>query len=319
VAARDTFRSQLGPFAMVPVWVLQEAHDAQAVYLYAILSRYANRERRAWPKHDRLASDMGVTDRSVRRALAVLKRIKAVQTLPHRRADGTIDGTEYLLVAVPESHRTPVSGSPRQRRAEPPPVVVSAPVEPRPPDTNVRLDRTPVSAAYKEELDPSNQIQERQRESALPLPMIGRVFTGSDVDRHDPCERFRLGWNATIVEPLKPCQTLTPIRRRHIRAALVSHSTETWGEIFARVAASSFCRGEKGWIASFDWLIATPDAAVKVLEGQYDDHVTDSEIRAAAQHLGRTSGGRCPHDPACPDRETCYRTFALQLRARRAS
>jgi hypothetical protein len=172
MSGRDSFRSQLGPFAMVPVWVLRDAKDAQAVYLYAILSRYANRERRAWPKHDRLAAEMGVTDRSVRRALARLKAIHAVQTSPHRRADGTVDGTEYLLVAVPDDQRTQVSGSPVKITIQPQPVVAAAAPDTRLPDTNVRPDRTPVSGAYKEELDPSNQIQEH----TPCVPFSGRRF-----------------------------------------------------------------------------------------------------------------------------------------------
>lgn len=160
-ARRDRFRSQV-TFAMVPVWVLQAAKDAQAVYLYAILSRYANKERRAWPKHERLAADMGVTERSVRRALARLKAIGAVQTTPHRRDDGTIDGTEYLLVSVPFLQRTQVSGSHVPDTPQLPPVVDLPLAATKPPDTDVRPDRTQVSGAYKEELDPSNQIQKRE-------------------------------------------------------------------------------------------------------------------------------------------------------------
>lgn len=315
--ARDSFRSQLGPFAMVPVWVLEATRDATAVHLYAVLSRYANRERRAWPKHDRLARDLNVSDRSIRRALKILRDVGAVTTSPRRSADGTVDGTEYLLVSITANQRPPVAGSS-------PPVVAESASSTSLPATGGRSRRPPVAGAYKEEPDPLNQIQEqeeRETPAAPPLPLIGSVFTGTVPNPNDPLEQFRVAWNVgTDAPPFKAVATLTPKRRRWIRAALALHSPETWHAIIARVNASSFCRGEKGWIATFDWLIKTPDSAVKVLEGQYDDHISEAELTEAAHwqfRVGRGAG--CYHDPPCPDRNACLRETALSLRRRKAS
>ena len=48
-----------------------------------------------------------------------------------------------------------------------------------------------------------------------------------------------------------------------------------WREVFARIQASPFCRGEDGgWKADIDWALRPagkkPETALKVLEGAYD-------------------------------------------------
>jgi DNA-binding transcriptional ArsR family regulator len=314
VSARgDTFRSQIGPYAMVPIWVLKATKEATAVHLYAVLSRYANRERRAWPKHERLADDLGVSERSLRRALKVLRDVGAIVSRPRRRPDGVVDGTEYLLMALPDK-RPPVAASGQGW-----PVA-----ETDPPATGGRSGRPPVAGAYKEEPDPLNQIQEQEERKAPPadaLPVPGTVFGAPTLSPSIPAEAFLLAWNEAIVPPLRPVTTLTPKRRRLISARLVERPLVAWAsDVFPRIATSSFCLGGKGWVASLDWLIKTPDAAVKVLEGQYDDHIGEAELQEAAAHLSRVSFRTCPHEPRCGSWRECstVREMALKLRARKA-
>jgi hypothetical protein len=77
-------------------------------------------------------------------------------------------------------------------------------------------------------------------------------------------------WNRICVS-LPKCAKVTPKRAAHIKARLKEYPPEEWERIFQRIEASAFCRGENGgWKATFDWIISSPDNAVKVLEGKYD-------------------------------------------------
>jgi hypothetical protein len=84
---------------------------------------------------------------------------------------------------------------------------------------------------------------------------------------------FAEAWNRLTEPPIARCRDLTSKRKRHIRSRLTERPLTEWESVIARIQASSFCRGEndRGWSASFDWLIGSPDVAVKVLEGKYDD------------------------------------------------
>lgn len=126
-----------------------------------------------------------------------------------------------------------------------------------------------------------------------------------------PVEAFRLAWNAAVTHPIAQCQTLTKKRRRWIRAALVERPLDAWREIFARVNRSTFCRGEneRGWVVSLDWLVSSPDSAVKVLEGRYDDRpkrerpFTAKELEDAKRIRANALG--CPHGRTCGTVEEC--------------
>ena len=60
-------------------------------------------------------------------------------------------------------------------------------------------------------------------------------------------------------------------------------------DLFARVAASSFLRGENNhnWVCTFDWLFENEKNWVKVIEGNYDDN---KGTRAARQQQQATLG-----------------------------
>lgn len=80
-------------------------------------------------------------------------------------------------------------------------------------------------------------------------------------------------WNAGTTSPLPRCQGLTLKRTKHIGVRLSERPLEDWPALIARVERSKFCRGQndRGWVASFDWLISSADVPLKVLEGKYDD------------------------------------------------
>lgn len=312
---RDALRVQV-QFSMVPIWVIDRCSSV-AVHVYGYLMKRANRERRAWPKIPDLAREMNKSVRTVERAIAELRKLGAIQTTRRHARSGAVLGLEFVLIFVdPESSSLPATDGGKGAGNQ------SATDGGMADDLPATGDGTfpPQVTGLKREPDPSNQIQEPEERSSLPAePEPGRVFAGSEFEATDPCESFRLAWNAAAVAPIRPCSTLTPKRRRLIRAALAAQPLGEWRELFARVNRSSFCLGEKGWTASFDWLIATPDAAVKVREGQYDDRFSESELRAAADQNFKAGGGRCVHEPPCKFREDCTERTALLLRRRRAS
>jgi hypothetical protein len=68
---------------------------------------------------------------------------------------------------------------------------------------------------------------------------------------------------------------LSKDRERHARARLAEEpNLELWAQVVRRLAASSFClgSGEKGWRATFDFLLR-PGTLAKALEGAYDDRL----------------------------------------------
>jgi hypothetical protein len=91
-------------------------------------------------------------------------------------------------------------------------------------------------------------------------------------------------WNAVTHPPIPRCRQMTEKRKRHCQQRLKERTLDEWTEIFERVQRSSFCRGEKGsWAASFDWIVGSVDAGVKVLEGKYDDRGAVVTVKQPAQ------------------------------------
>jgi hypothetical protein len=96
---------------------------------------------------------------------------------------------------------------------------------------------------------------------------------GADAPAADVAEALRMRWNTLTLHPIPRCRDLTSKRRRCAKARATERPLTEWEEVFARIQASAFCAGqnERGWVATFDWAIGTPDVAVKVLEGKYDN------------------------------------------------
>jgi DNA-binding Lrp family transcriptional regulator len=72
-------RSDTGPFAIVPEWLLDAGVSGNAVKLYAILARYADTVGKATPKRRTLATRMGVSVDTVDRVLRELEMSGAIK------------------------------------------------------------------------------------------------------------------------------------------------------------------------------------------------------------------------------------------------
>jgi hypothetical protein len=136
----------------------------------------------------------------------------------------------------------------------------------------------------------------------------------SEIEEGQRVEAFVEFWNAQTRPPLPRCRELTRKRRRQIQARLTERPLTEWQVVMQRIQSSAFCTGrnERGWVASFDWLIGSPDVAVKVLEGKYDDRrpavrsdqAISPQERAKAERV-RQSWGQCKHDEECPNTQAC--------------
>jgi hypothetical protein len=109
-------------------------------------------------------------------------------------------------------------------------------------------------------------------------------------------------WNTTTTHPIPRCRELTPARRKKIAARLSERPIEQWAEVAARIEASAFCRGknDRGWKATFDWLIDNAENAVKVLEGKYDGSrpmLVRGQVEPQPEY--RSADYECHHTPRC--------------------
>jgi hypothetical protein len=168
------------------------------------------------------------------------------------------------------------------------------------------------SLAIQKGLTQSREVDHRSRSSELEIEEGHRV------------EAFVEFWNAQTRPPLPRCRELTRNRRRQIQARLTERPLTEWQVVMQRIQSSAFCTGrnERGWVASFDWLIGSPDVAVKVLEGRYDDRranprhesaITPHE-RARAERV-RQSWGRCRHEEECASAQACVALIVKEWRA----
>lgn len=144
-------------------------------------------------------------------------------------------------------------------------------------------------------------------------------------------EQFKALWNENTTEPIPRCRDISSKRRRHSKARATERPLTEWVEIAKRINRSDFCRGknDRGWVATFDWFIGTPDVAIKVLEGKYDNRlsvaangdqgirVSSSELQHAREVYRRRM--RCNHDPQCASGEACVYQIVLEIRAKRGA
>jgi hypothetical protein len=95
-------------FSMLPISIIKDADtSATAFRVYAALATYANSDKRCWPGVRRLAGDIGVNEKTVRRAIADLKDRGWLSV----RRRGFKKTNVYTLFAEPlNSDRTRVSG-----------------------------------------------------------------------------------------------------------------------------------------------------------------------------------------------------------------
>lgn len=89
--------TDVGPFAVVPEWLLLSGVSDRAVRLFAVLARHANRDNECWPARATLAAALRTSVASVDRAVTELRSAGAVLTELRRDAAGDLTSSLYLL------------------------------------------------------------------------------------------------------------------------------------------------------------------------------------------------------------------------------
>lgn len=100
-------------FAIIPEWLLFADISPQAVRLYGVLRRYADRDGSCFPSRKRLASDLRMeSTKPVDRALKELVSIGAI-TMEHRHTEqGDLQSNLYTVLSVPTGGDEKLSTSP---------------------------------------------------------------------------------------------------------------------------------------------------------------------------------------------------------------
>lgn len=93
--------TDVGPWAIVPAWVLDTAVSDRAVKLYAVLGLYANQEGTCWPSRRTLATRVGCSLDSLDRAKHELVNVGALEWEQQTEAGGLTSNRYTLRYAVP--------------------------------------------------------------------------------------------------------------------------------------------------------------------------------------------------------------------------
>jgi len=98
---KNQARSDIGPFAIVPLWLIQSGVTPGAVTCFALMwAKWADKEGECWPSHASIAKEMDVSERSARNYLAELTEVGALQVVNRLRDDGSQTSNLYVLNSV---------------------------------------------------------------------------------------------------------------------------------------------------------------------------------------------------------------------------
>jgi hypothetical protein len=98
--------SQIGPWGMVPAWVLlaKDAHgkgmSGADLRVYVALRTFADREGKAFPHVQTIAERADVSQRAAERSIAHLRDMELLSTRRRYRADGSISRCDYVLTDI---------------------------------------------------------------------------------------------------------------------------------------------------------------------------------------------------------------------------
>lgn len=125
-STHDDVVSQVGPWAMIPVWVLSLGLSGGELATYVALRSFADRGGQAHPKVKTISERAGVTERTVERALAKFRALDIVASRQIVGPDGSVIGNRYHVRDVPPLP-VPVSPPPDGDDATPPDGDVATP------------------------------------------------------------------------------------------------------------------------------------------------------------------------------------------------
>ena len=151
----------------------------------------------------------------------------------------------------------------------------------------------------------NNPLERDYRQQKLDRVEKSRVRVEKSKEEKSKEEKSRLlpahtwkavvdAWNTILGDHLPKVQTLTDGRKEALKARLEELSSDTdeavrmLTEAFEKVKQSTFLLGDndRGWSATFDWVIQSADKLAKIIEGVYDDHGTNRKATNSDIALG---------------------------------
>ena len=105
-------KSDIGPFSMIPVWVIRNASPS-AVVVFGELASYTNNDSKiCWPSHKTIAEEVNLSISTVKRSIAELVELGAVVKENRYGKDGSPTSNEYVLIFTIPEHLNLNLGSP---------------------------------------------------------------------------------------------------------------------------------------------------------------------------------------------------------------
>lgn len=209
----------------------------------------------------------------------------------------TVSNFERYLIEEPapiinrqEIAQVPVPATPSPQITTPQSAAIeeiAVEVEP----TKVEASSSPTLFEFEpEEAEPPKATSRKKKRDEIDYDFIVRLF-------HDRCP--------SLPKVLK----LSDKRKQKMRIRFeeMQFSYETLQEVFDRIEASKFMRGDnnRGWRCDFDWIFSNSDNWTKVLEGKYDNRETIIMPNGTTPHH---SAGSAVGYPTAADRNAVNST-----------
>lgn len=253
-------------FRSMTDWEWYQDTNTKAVFLHLLLN--ANLEETRFMNHvipkgglvigrKRLATDLGISERSVRTALKHLKMTNEV----------TIETTNRFSIVTIVNWEKYQANPKRVTSKTASQVTNNRPTS----DQQVTTEKEYKNKELK-------NIKEEIHKEENPISI-------SDY------EKVQEIFNKTCIF-FKPCSVITKTRSDKIKKLLNQFSFEEIKEVFEKANSSGFLQGknEYGWVASFDWLIEI-DNFVKVKE---DCFGSSQKIKEPVPEVSKAQNGRNP-------------------------
>lgn len=110
--------SEIGPFAIVPTWVLQIGLTGGELATYVALRSFANIAGKCWPTVDTIAGRARTTRRTVEKALARFRDLGLMTSHQrHNTKTGAVVGCTYVLRDIPSAPPVRANGAPPSERS----------------------------------------------------------------------------------------------------------------------------------------------------------------------------------------------------------
>ena len=225
-------------------------------FVLIALANYAGDTGLAYPSVHTICELTQQHDETVRKALADLVTEKVIKDTG-KRVGATQQVKVYRLPEATWKMKTPENRSLTEGD-------VKAPRKPR-----QRPGKDPRKPRQRPGKDPEKAGAILKPETVNQEPGIGA--SALPVTPAFPAEAEQ--WNAACDGKLSKVLGVGKTRMVHLKARREDPFwVANYGAALVRILASDFLTGknDRGWKATFDWIVERPDAVYKVMEGKYD-------------------------------------------------